>query len=118
MTTPDYLHGVMLEVYREGEPDAYGDLRDEHGHLLDRYAHPSHTIGPCAISWTSSEEYIDGETITIAAQVTAPVDSDVVPTDRVNVAGQPFRIVGAILTPRNPFTGWSPGVRFRIARGF
>ncbi|MGW4769867.1 hypothetical protein ACWEO2_17705 [Nocardia sp. NPDC004278] len=118
MTPPDYPHGVMLEIYREGQSDAYGDLRDADGQLLDRYAPPSHSIGPCAISWSTSEEYIDGETIQTAAQVTAPTGSDVLPADRVKVDGQPFRIVGDVLRPRNPFTGWSPGVRFRIARGF
>ncbi|GAA5087017.1 hypothetical protein [Nocardia iowensis] len=118
MNTPDYPHGVMLEIYREGEPDAYGDLRDADGQLLDRYARLSHTIGPCAISWTTSEEYIDGETITVAGQVTAPLGSDVRATDRAKIAGDPFRIVGAIVTPRNPITSWSPGTRFRIARGF
>ncbi|WP_280455885.1 hypothetical protein [Nocardia brasiliensis] len=118
MDTPTYPHGVMIEIYREGEPDAYGDLRDADGQLLDRYAHLSHTIGPCAISWTTSEEYIDGETITIAAQVTAPTGSDVRSTDRVKIAGEPFRIVGAVLVPRNSFSGWSPGGRFRVARGF
>lgn len=118
MDTPAYPHGAMIEIYREGEPDAYGDLRDADGQLLDRYAHLSHIIGPCAISWTTSEEYIDGETITVAAQVTAPVGSDVQAADRAKIAGDPFRIVGAIVTPLNPITGWSPGTRFRIARGF
>ncbi|WP_109523566.1 MULTISPECIES: hypothetical protein [Nocardia] len=115
---PQYPFGVMVEVYREGEADAYGDLRDADGQLLDRYAHPSHTIGPCPISWTTGEEYVDGEMITVAAQLTAPLGSDILATDRVKVDGQPFRIVGAILTPTNPLTGWSPGHRFRIARGF
>ncbi|WP_225731088.1 MULTISPECIES: hypothetical protein [unclassified Nocardia] len=118
MNTPGYPHGVILDIYREGDPDAYGDLRDEHGQLLDRYARLHHRIGPCAISWTTSEIYIDGEVIEIAASVTAPTDSDVFATDRAKLDGQPFRIVGAILVPRNSFTGWSPGKRFRIARGF
>ncbi|MBF6333327.1 hypothetical protein [Nocardia transvalensis] len=118
MTSPAYPHGVMLEIYREGTPDAYGDLRDADGRLLDRYARPSHSIGPCAISWITTEIYVDGEIIEITAQVTAPAGSDVRFADRVKVNGRPFRIVGDILIPRNSFTGWSPGVRFRIAHGF
>lgn len=118
MDTPEYPHGVMVEIYREGEPDAYGDLRDANGQLLDRYARLSHIIGPCAISWITTEEYIDGETITLAAQVTAPVGSDVQTADRVKIEGMPFRIVGAITDSRNPMTGWSPGRRFRVTCGF
>ncbi|MFI9508390.1 hypothetical protein [Nocardia sp. NPDC052566] len=40
------------------------------------------------------------------------------PTDHVKIVDQPFRIVGAIPIPHNPITGWSPGKRFRITRGF
>lgn len=103
---PSFPGGMVLTVKREG-------ARNRHG---TRAPGTSHTIGPCDVKWLGNTEFnTEGEQISVSAQITAPVGSDVVATDTIaHPDGRVFRIDGDIETPTNPFTGWATGVRFTI----
>jgi len=45
-----------------------------------------------------------------------PPDADVLPTDRVEVRGQVYEVVGEVGVWRSPFTGWEPGVEVALRR--
>ncbi len=104
---PTFPAGTMLTVKRLGARDIHGD----------RAPGTPHQVGPCDLKWMSSEEnHVEGEQIRISANVTAPIGSDVVPTDQIILPdGRECFIDGEVipLAP-NPFTGWATGVRFTI----
>ena len=101
---PSFPGGIVLTVKRSGERKRHG-VRDTGS---------QHTIGPCDVKWLANTEYnTEGEQISVSAQITAPVGSDVLPSDEIeHPDGRIFRIDGDIETPTNPFTGWATGVRF------
>lgn len=103
---PSFPGGTVLTVKRLGE-------RKRHG---TRAPGTEHRIGPCDVKWLSStESNVEGEQISVSAQITAPVGSDVLPSDEIaHPDGRIFRIDGDIDAPVNPFTGWGTGVRFVI----
>ncbi|MFE7745382.1 hypothetical protein [Nocardia sp. NPDC057455] len=111
---PQYAHGVMLTVVRRGPANA----RDWQGDYVASSESP-HQIGPCDVKWlTDTEDNTSGELLQRLAQVTAPLGSDVLATDRIRVPGidADFNIDGAVRVTPNSFTGWATGVRFRIAK--
>lgn len=104
---PSFPGGIVFTVKRLGE-------RNRHG---TRGPGTSHTIGPCDVKWLSStESNVEGEQISVSAQITAPVGSDVLPADEIeHPDGRVFRIDGEVTAKApNPFTGWATGVRFVI----
>ena len=101
---PSFPGGTVLTVKRLGERKRHG-VRDTGS---------QHTIGPCDVKWLANTEYnTEGEQISVTAQITAPVGSNVKATDSILFPDdREFRIDGDIETPTNPFTGWATGVRF------
>jgi hypothetical protein len=45
-----------------------------------------------------------------------PPDADVLPTDRMEVRGEMYDVVGDVGVWRSPFTGWEPGVEVALRR--
>lgn len=45
-----------------------------------------------------------------------PPGADVLPTDRMEVRGEVYEVVGEVGEWRNPFTGWEPGVEVALRR--
>lgn len=108
---PSYPGGTMLTVLRgSGERDWQGDPVAG--------AETSHDIGPCDLKWgTDTEDNSRGELLVLSARVTAPHGSDVLSSDRIRLPdGRVFVIDGQVRETPNPFTGWSTGVRFTIAK--
>ena len=105
-----YPAGVMLTVERGAALNWEGD--PVNGSVA------THTIGPCDLKWlTDSEDNSTGELLMLAAQVTAPHGSDVLQGDKIrHPNGRLFVIDGQVRETPNPFTGFSTGVRFRIAK--
>ncbi len=101
----------MLTVLRDS-PD-----RDWQGDPVGAGGAP-HQIGPCDLKWgTDTEDNERGELLVLTARVTAPHGSDVVSSDRIQLPdGRIFVIDGQVRETPNPFTGWSTGVRFTIAK--
>ncbi|MGY1946573.1 hypothetical protein [Nocardia asiatica] len=111
---PKYTHGVMLTVVRRGAANA----RDWQGDFVAP-SESTHQIGPCDLKWlTDTEDNTSGELLQRLAQITAPLGSDVLASDRIRVPGiaAEFSIDGAVRVTPNSFTGWSTGVRFKIAK--
>ncbi|WP_306365309.1 hypothetical protein [Nocardia sp. CC227C] len=109
---PSYPQGTMLTVVRRGAANA----KDWQGDPIGPEA--THQIGPCDLKWvTDSEDNTSGELLVLVAQVTAPAGSDVIASDRIRLPnGNEFVIDGQVRDTPNSFTGWSSGVRFRIAK--
>lgn len=108
--TPKYPGGTMLTVLRGAARNWEGDPVND--------GESSHQVGPCDIKWhTDTEDNTSGELLTLSARVTAPYGSDVRASDRVRLPdGREFAIDGQVRVSPNPFTGWSTGVRFTIAK--
>ncbi|WP_192379251.1 hypothetical protein [Rhodococcus rhodochrous] len=113
--------GSMLWVFRAVEFDQHGDpvLPDPlrpNVDIVDGYLR-SHQIGPCAIgkSW-AGRNVEDGERRTNRVSVTSTnTDDDVRGRDRIELPnGRIVNISGDPMVPRNPFTGWTPGLRFTL----
>lgn len=104
--SPTFPGGIVFTVKRLGERKRHG-VRDPG---------TEHNIGPCDVKWSANTEFnTEGEQISVSAQITAPVGSDVLaPDEIVHPDGRVFRIDGEIEKPVNPFTGWATGVRFTI----
>ncbi|QOH59891.1 hypothetical protein C6Y44_27765 (plasmid) [Rhodococcus rhodochrous] len=111
----------MLWVFRAVEFDQHGDpvLPDPlrpNVDIVDGYLR-SHQIGPCAIgkSW-AGRNVEDGERRTNRVSVTSTnTDDDVRGRDRIELPnGRIVNISGDPMVPRNPFTGWTPGLRFTL----
>lgn len=47
-----------------------------------------------------------------------PPGADVLPTDRMEVRGQVYKVLGEIGEWRSPFTGWEPGVEVALQRAY
>lgn len=107
---PTYPGGTMLTVIRPAVADWQGD--PENGSTAE------HQIGPCDLKWlTDSEDNTQGELLMLVAQVTAPHGSDVLHRDKIRLPdGRVFVIDGQVRETPNGFTGWSTGVRFKIAK--
>ncbi|MEU1761675.1 hypothetical protein [Micromonospora sp. NPDC005652] len=45
-----------------------------------------------------------------------PPDADITPTDRMEVRGQVYEVVGEVGLWRSPFTGWRPGLEVALRR--
>lgn len=107
---PSYPGGTMLTVIR-------GAARNWEGDAVNASS-AEHQIGPCDLKWvTDTEENTTGEKRMRLAQITAPHGSDVVDTDRIRLPnGREYVIDGQVRETPNSFTGWSTGVRFRIAK--
>ncbi|WP_063023824.1 hypothetical protein [Nocardia niwae] len=104
-----YPKGVMLAVERGAALNWEGD--PVNGSVA------THQIGPCDLKWLQdSEDNTQGELLMLAAQVTAPSGSDVLATDKIRFNGQLFVIDGQVRETRNSFTGFTAGVRFKIAK--
>ncbi|WP_280412541.1 hypothetical protein [Nocardia asiatica] len=111
--TPKYPRGTMLTVVRRGAANATDWQGDPIG------SENTHQIGPCDLKWlTDTEDNTSGELLQRLAQITAPLGSDVLASDRIRVPGiaAEFSIDGAVRVTPNSFTGWSTGVRFKIAK--
>ncbi len=107
---PTYPGGTMLTVIRGSDRNWEGD--PVNGSTAE------HQIGPCDIKWhTDTEDSAKGEFVTVTARVTAPHGSDVLDSDRIrHPDGREFVIDGQVRETPNPFTGWTTGVRFTIAK--
>ncbi|MGW5519996.1 hypothetical protein [Nocardia africana] len=108
--SPRYTRGIMLTVVRHtGTRNWEGDYSG----TVTR-----HKIGPCDIKWLSNtEDNSQGEQLQKLGQVTAPEGSDVLASDGIELPdGRPYVIDGDVDTPRNSWTHWTPGTRFRIAK--
>lgn len=108
---PVYPGGTMLTVLRRASGE------DWQGDPTDTEDTP-HQIGPCDLKWgTDTEDNSRGELLVLTARVTAPHGSDVQAGDRIRLPdGRVFVIDGQVRETPNPFTGWSTGVRFVIAK--
>ncbi|WP_280466067.1 hypothetical protein [Nocardia brasiliensis] len=105
---------MMLTVVRHGAANAE-DWQGDH----ETAAVTTHVIGPCDLKWLSdSEDNSQGEVLYRLAQITAPHGSDVLASDGIRVPGSSTEYVidGDVRVTPNSFTGWSTGVRFRIAK--
>lgn len=47
-----------------------------------------------------------------------PPDAEVLPTDRLEVRGDVYEVVGEVGVWRSPFTGWEPGVEVALRRSY
>jgi len=111
----------MLWVFRAEEFDIHGDpIVDPDlppgGELVDGYRR-SHQIGPCAMGKTWAGRNVeDGERLTNRIAVTSEnIDDDVRGSDRIELPnGRIVDVSSDPFAPRNPFTGWSPGLRFTL----
>jgi hypothetical protein len=45
-----------------------------------------------------------------------PPSADVLPTDRMEIRGEVYEVVGEVGEWRSPFTGWEPGVEVALRR--
>ncbi|MFE5290337.1 hypothetical protein ACFRAQ_35755 [Nocardia sp. NPDC056611] len=109
-----YPHGTMLTVVRRGPANA----RDWQGDHVTQ-VETTHPIGPVDLKWlTDTTDTETGGLVQRLAQITAPVGSDVLSTDSIRVPGiaYEFAIDGEVRVAPNGFTGWVPGVRFKIAK--
>lgn len=123
-----YPAGVMLTVIRRGVKNWEGDFVDGDGNPITPGSEPTHQIGPCDLKWLRNEEHYGGgaqsagggrdqEKVERVAQVTAPTGSDVLFTDGIKLPdNRVFDIDGDVAVAPNGFTGWTPGVRFKIAK--
>ncbi|MFC4373372.1 hypothetical protein ACFO5K_04610 [Nocardia halotolerans] len=106
---PTYPGGTMLTVIRGAARNWEGDPASS--------ATAEHPIGPCDLKWaTDTEDSTQGEQRMLVAQVTAPHGSDVLETDRIRLGAREFVIDGQVRETPNPFSGWTTGVRFKIAK--
>ncbi|BAD58769.1 hypothetical protein [Nocardia farcinica] len=107
---PAYPGGTILTVLRGAAHNWEGDPASP--------AVDEHQIGPCDLKWsTDSEDNSKGEQLMLSARVTAPHGADVLASDRIRLPdGREFVIDGQVRETPNPFTGWSTGVRFTIAK--
>jgi hypothetical protein len=105
--------GIMLTVVRRGTANA----RDWQGDLVDP-TEATHQIGPCDLKWIlDRDDASEGNILELLGQITAPVGSDVLDSDLIRFPdGREFVVDGFVHSIPNPFTGWLPGVRFRIAK--
>ncbi|MET8430159.1 hypothetical protein [Nocardia sp. NPDC004860] len=109
-----YPHGTMLTVVRRGTANA----RDWQGDHVTATA-TTHQIGPVDLKWlTDSTDASTGDLLQRLAQITAPLGSDVLASDGIRVPGvaHEFVIDGEVRVAQNGYTGWAPGVRFKIAK--
>lgn len=96
MTFP---YGQMLPVLRRTTArDRYGD---------GGYFEEHHQIGPCGVSYGNAGEFTDNrEATSTDAQVIAPLGSDVLASDQVELPDGPYRVVGRPEPyGRHPMTG-------------
>jgi len=106
---PTFPGGIVVTVLRGSDRNWEGDPSE---------SETTHRVGPCDVKWgTDTEDNTDGEQLVLSARVTAPHGSDVQSGDRIRFPdGRVFVIDGQVRETPNPFTGWSTGVRFTIAK--
>lgn len=75
------------------------------------------TVPGCVVYDTPGSEAVKGQdTVTYTATVLAPPGTVVASTDRVNVDGVTFEVVGEPVVWVSPYTGRSPGVQINLRR--
>lgn len=108
----DFTAGATLTV-RRSEGEAFDRLGDKQA--LDT----THEIGPCGIidSHGQVNHSEDGTARWVGSvTVEAPPDSDVKVLDRITLpSGEEGIVIQPPERPRNPFTGWTPFITFRMA---
>lgn len=66
---------------------------------------------------TSDEETEQGrQGVIVGIAVYAPPGTDIVPSDRMEVRGEVYEVVGEVADWRSPFTGWHPGIVVNLRR--
>lgn len=73
----------------------------------------------CAVEFGVTDEPHDDPgraQIILDARVFGPADMDVDATDRLEVRGEVYEVIGVPQRPRNPWTGWEPGTTVKLRR--
>ncbi len=117
----EFPAGSMLWVFRAPGFDEHGDpILDDNAppgaEIVDGYRR-SHQIGPCAVSKTWAGRKVDDqERLTNRISVTCTdVNADVTSADRIELPdGRIVDVTSTPTAPTNPWTGWSPGLRFTL----
>lgn len=109
----DFTAGATLTVKRATGASAYDKLGDA------QPVDTSHEIGPCGLidSHGQVNHNSDGTARWVGTvTVEAPPDSDVKVLDRILLpSGEEGLVIQPPERPRNPFTGWTPYITFRMA---
>lgn len=109
MSDLDFPAGSMLVVVREAGFDRHGDPVGQP---------TEHEIGPCSIqkTWAGRKTDNTQERLTNRISVTSQnPDDDVIATDKVRLpSGLVVDVSSVPLRPTNPWTGWTPVLRFTL----
>lgn len=108
-------NATVMRVRRNpGGVDAYGDPVDS---TEDRATLTGCIVAPAAISGFDPEIYDRGRSgVIVALTLLAPIDTDLVYTDQVEVDGTLFDIDGEVGRYRSPFSGWEAGLQVGLRR--
>jgi len=94
-------------------------VADRYGNLVPDWDNPDRlNISDCGVApRTSDEETEQGrQGVIVGIAVYAPAGADILPSDRVEVRGQVWEVVGEVADWRSPFTGWNPGIVVNLRR--
>ena len=94
-------------------------VADRYGNLVPDWSNPDRLdIPDCGVApRTSDEETEQGrQGVVVGIAVYAPPDADILPSDRLEVRGSVYEVVGEVAVWRSPFTGWHPGIVVNLRR--
>lgn len=108
-----FAYGETVAVLRAPLTDApYGNQQRDWG-SASRADSPGWGFAPRA-----SDEAAPSDVPAVIVGLTGygPPGVDVLPTDRLEVRGDVYEVVGEVGEWRSPFTGWEPGVEVALRR--
>ena len=94
-------------------------VADRYGNLVPDWDNPDRLdIPDCGVApRTSDEETEQGrQGVIVGITVYAPPGTDILPSDRMEVRGEVWEVVGEVADWRSPYTGWHPGIVVNLRR--
>ena len=107
-----FAFGTTITVLRDvaGSVDAYGDPSTASTTRID--------IAGCGVAprYSTEPNTLGRNGVIVGLTIFAPYGSDILFTDRIEIAGVSYLVEGSPENWKNPFTGSTPGMEIAVKR--